>query len=205
MKIAGIVATIALAVVVAFGAFGTGAWFTEEEAISNVQVQSGNLDLQVTWEPGPVATLEPGGGFVPVGWLYIKNAGNYNMKYRGYVQVTAYSELAPYVVMQGVINPDAGHRGSFGYYNDNPGDPLNPVTWQQDLSALQSWGSPSNPYFYVAEDCLGGSVPFAPGDDTWVRIYATLKESAPNAVEGMTLAATVHFEATQWINDGWTQ
>jgi len=205
MKIAGIVATIALAAVVAFGAFGTGAWFTDAATISDVQVQSGNLELEVTWYADPVATLEPGGAFVPVGWLHIKNAGDYDMKYRGYVEVTGGTELAPYVELKGVVNP-AGHQGSYGYPNDvyvTPND--HPIEWEASLQGLRNWGSASNPCFYVASDAPDSPAEFEPADDTWVRVFATLAGGAPNSVQDKTLAATVHFEATQWINSGWTE
>ena len=46
MKIAGIVAAIALAVVVAFGAFGTGAWFSDTASVSDT-IRAGTLDLSV--------------------------------------------------------------------------------------------------------------------------------------------------------------
>ncbi len=185
------VAIIALVAVLAYGVSSTGAWFTDSAKIENNAISSGNLDLTVWGGPFQVSNLEPGGEYRSLGVFCAKNEGDYDMKWRGYIKDFAGSTaLKDKLYIQAIMNP-TGAVGNYGPSN---------ATLFTDVS-FNTLTNPANGII-VTDDPTWA---FTPGSWACYDIQVKLSSSAGNIVQGKSLTATLHLDATQRINTGWNE
>lgn len=185
----GFLFVILLIAAMAYGVMSTGAWFTDTAAIDNNSIQTSNLDLEVWGGPFVATALEPGAGYQSLGTFCAKNAGGYDMKWRGWIDSVNDSKgLRNYLQVKAVLNPnDSGNYGP-------KGEPLFADVPFTDLTQANTW--------LVMDDPTWA---FAPGHYACYDVQARVLDTAPNAVQNATLTARLYIEATQRINTGWTQ
>lgn len=202
MRILGVVAAIALVGALAWGALGTGAWFTDTAALEGNVVTTGNMDLSagsanadsIVNQPMGFDNLEPGAGYVTVGYFWTRNDGDYDMKWRGYLNLSGNTGLTEYIQVRCVLNPTSGPWDSLV----NFGPPDSEVFTNVPLSALQVAG---NSHILMKDP----DWPFTPGAFAFYELQAKLLSTAPNAMQEKTLTADLVLDATQYINTGWTE
>jgi predicted ribosomally synthesized peptide with SipW-like signal peptide len=189
MKKLFVLATLGIMAVLVFGLVSTGAWFTDSASIDGGQVTTGNLDLRLGQDgPWKITNIEPGAPYQTFGYFCAYNDGDYDMKWRGYLEIVGDTALAPYLLIKATANPE-GYVGNHGPQGD--------VVFQDvPFNTLKVW----NGYIQDAHPLY----PFKPGDRICEKIEVKLLSTAPNAVQGKTLIANLNIEATQFISDAWS-
>jgi len=196
-RIIVIAAVLGLVVAMAVGAASSGAWFKKTDSSLNGSVATGSFELGVGSPTGgfSATNLEPGAAYVSAGTFWVSNDGDYNMKWRGWVQnIDDPSNLRSYLLVKCVMNPVA-LDGPYG-----PGVPT--VLWSGvPLLELTEANWPT--YKHILMD--DPTWPFTPGAWAGYELLVRLDSTADNDQLDATLTLDVYLEATQRINTGWTQ
>lgn len=178
----------------AYGVSSSGAWFTDQATIENNSITTGNIDLVISDVVLSNTAFEPGADYQEMVRFCVRNAGNYNMKWRGKLTaVQAPAGMADQILMRAVINPADDYKGNYGAAN---------TEWFTDQPATALMAA--NPYILL--DSTTNQELFKPADVICYSLQAKLPESADNAFQQKTFAATLQLDATQWIStdSGWT-
>ncbi len=186
---------LVLVAVMAIGAIGSGAWFTDTDTITGNQVTAGTLVLTASTAleaTGDTTNLEPGGGLVTVGYFTVRNDGSLNMKWRGKLDaVQDPNSIGQYLYLTVTLNPTdvPGYDGNYG--------PASPVVVVDHVCVndLDDWNTE-----IVMDDPVW---PFAPGDWCGYKVEVEMDSSAPNEAQGKTYEADLLIEATQRIATTW--
>ena len=182
---------LVLAATTLFAMTWTGAYFTGSAETTGHKVTTGDLTIYAWSDTFNVQNLEPGAAYVNAGYVYVRNDGDYDMKWRmGMSSVTDSKGLASKVEVKCTLNPDVSHQGSYG--------PASSIVWDCWLSQLTGWNN-----IAVCDGTV--ATPFIPGADAWYLIQVKLDASAGNALQNATYTANMAFGSTQWINTGWAE
>jgi predicted ribosomally synthesized peptide with SipW-like signal peptide len=182
---------LALFAIMALGMSGTSAWFTDQKSIENLTISTGNLDLQINNVTQAAILFEPGDGYKEVLRFCAKNNGDYAMKWRAVIApVQNDAGLQTILLFKAIINPP-GLAGNYG--------PANTVRFSDiALSALLV----PNAHFMLGPT---SDEPFLSGKQICYSLQAKLQSSAGNILKGKVFKANLVFNATQWINPGWSE
>lgn len=189
-------ATLAAAMVIGL----SGAYFTSNAEGPAVQATTGNVKLYVEGSGFNLSNLEPGGDWVTAGYFYVRNDGQYNVKWRmGLDEISDPGGLAPFIEVKSVMNPSDKLLGTYG----------SSYPWNYDIyAAIPGMGYPKlnqlacwGPFATVGVT----SNPMVPGDWAWWRIDVRLSASANNNQANRAYSAKMLFNATQAINGGWAE
>lgn len=178
----------ALAIMV-FGMTGTGAWFTSTKTITGNSISSGTFDLLVEGGGIQARHMEPGGDWRDVGWFCAINNGDYDMKWRGWINsVEDPQNLRHFLHIRLVLNP-LDHQGNYA--------PVDTIIYDDIL--FVDLISPENPYLLMDDTTvLPGAPTFAPQSKVCYGIQARLDSEAGNSQLNATLTANLHLTGTQW-------
>lgn len=196
MKKLFVFAILAILGVLVYGLAGTGAWFTDNAELAGNTVSTGNLDLEVSWDgPWAVTNIEPGAPYVTMGYFCAVNAGDYDMKWRGWLRnVVDAKGLRHYLVVKATANP-ADLPASLGSNGDH--GPQNVVVFNDvpfnTLMAVNGYIQDAHPDY-----------PFNPGEKICEKVEVKLLSTAPNSVQDALLTADLYLDATQFISDAWS-
>lgn len=192
-----LVLIVAVLAVLAYGTLSTGAWFTDQEVVGPTVVVAGTLDLKVdTYGAMRLEKLEPGADYQTIGYFCAQNVGDFDMKWKGTVEIIAgNANLAPYLGVKVIMNPE-------GYDWDN-GVNYGPSV-ATDLFAKHGFTD-------VRLDDLVAGVPpilmhdadwdFEPGSVACYALQVALAEDTPDTMKTQWLQAKLTLDATQLIND----
>lgn len=187
MKKLVLVAAMLMLSVMAFGAIGTGAWFTDSAQIQNVSLTASSLNITaVPFASMGTSALEPGGAPKSAGIVDVTNAGDIDMKYRAwFADVIDSAGMGAYLRVTVVQNPSS-HPGNIG-----------------SINATLCSAEPFNNLTVAGNACLTEAGPIATGQWVSYEFLVTLDSAAPNSVQGATVVANLDYYATQFINPGW--
>ncbi|PKL63317.1 MAG: hypothetical protein CVV31_01765 [Methanomicrobiales archaeon HGW-Methanomicrobiales-2] len=181
---------------------GTFAWFTDQEAVENNVVQTGNADL-VVWtynangaynQPLSVSGVAPSvDEWTDMGYIGLWNKGSTDLKWQGYLVRTAGDLSMDKFQIKLTTNPE-----SYGS-KYAPGSHL----WGDDGKMQEFAWSQVN----TAADTLLTAIeePMEPGYYQVFKVEAKLDPSAGNAYADKSATLKVVFDATQFANSGWTE
>ena len=190
MKKKVLILTLAMAATALFAMAWTGAYFTGSAETTGHKVTTGDLTIYAWSNTFNVQNLEPGADYVTAGYVYVKNDGDYDMKWRmGLKDISDPAGLASKVRVKCTLNP-TDHVGNYGLAGS--------VVWDCWLSQLAGWNG-------IAVCDSSVATPFTPGADAWYLIQVKLDSTAGNALQNATYTANIAFGATQWINPGWVE
>ncbi|HOG45275.1 MAG TPA: TasA family protein [Anaerolineae bacterium] len=193
----GTAITLLLVAVMAIGAIGSGAWFTDNATITANDIKTGTLSFSASSAfefPVDTSNMEPGGGKVTVGYFTVTNTGTLNMKWRGKLDgVVDAGNIGQYLYLTVTLNPTdvVGYDGNYG--PAAPSVTVNHVC----VNELDDWNDE-----IVLDDPVW---PFKPWDWAGYKVEIEMDKSAPDTAQGQTYSAHLYLEATQYINDsvGW--
>jgi predicted ribosomally synthesized peptide with SipW-like signal peptide len=190
-KMLGIVAVLAALAILAFGLYGTYAWFTDAGEITGNSVTTGSLDMKVWGGPFVGEKMEPGADYKTMGTFCVENIGDYDMKMRGWMtDVVDAKNLRQYVLVRATMNPE-GNVGNYG--------PANALMFTDiPLSELTQ----ANDYFSTDHE---GTEAIYKGLWACWKIDAKVMGTAPNSVQNALITSKMYIQATQFINEGWSQ
>jgi len=186
--IVAVVVTVLLAGVMAYGAIGSGAWFTDTETVAGKPVTTGTLNIGVTSELADIVNLEPGGAAKSAGVLGVKNDGSLPLKFQAWLVPQANpEEIDDHLTVTCILNPVPGD--TYG--------PGSPTTIFQDIP-IEWLYAHDNPYLRLTEG--PGTIPMAPGMVAHWEFKVKMTKNAEDVHQGDSYRANVVIWATQAIN-----
>ena len=189
-------ATLAAALLIGL----SGAYFTSNKNGPPVQATTGDVDLYVEGSGFNLSNLEPGGAWVTAGFFYVRNDGQYNLKWRmGLDGISDPGGLASLIEVKSFMNPSEKPMGTYASSYPWNVDIFAALGWTVTLNQIQGWNT------IATCGVAGESNPMAPGEGAWWRIDVRLSAAANNSQANATYSATMKFNATQAINTGWTE
>jgi predicted ribosomally synthesized peptide with SipW-like signal peptide len=196
MKVKIIITSILIIVfsILAFGLLGSGAWFSDSASVSG-SISSGNFDLQASGGPFSISKVEPGAGYQSVGDFCLRNSGDYNMKFRGYIKdLDDPGNLRDYLLLRIEMKP-------FNEEDQNNYGPADGKLLVTDIpfASLMAW----NDVLALYPGGPGDPIPFAPGSKVCYTISTRLSGTAGNDQIQKSLIAQLYIDATQWISTAW--
>jgi hypothetical protein len=180
--------------VLAFGMTGSGAWFTSTLQMPNNVITSGTLKLGVEGGPFVAASMEPGAGWKDMGWFCVTNRGDYNAKWRAWIEdVKDRKGLSNYLRLRVTLNPHLDPPLQTGNYGPQDTVLFEDVPFTDLLSA-------KNTNLLLDDTTIApGDALFSPTSRVCYRVEAKLSADAGDEQQNGTLTARLHVLGTQWI------
>jgi len=183
----------------------TQAWFTDQKVLGANEVTTGDLEVRVGGGPLTVSNIEPKpeeeGSYVSAGVFWVRNVGDYDMKWRGKLNVTQNDHnVSNYLKVRAVMltGTVASNKGLPSDCDYGPGPDTSTVLWSgtslNDLTVDNTWILMDDPIYA-----------FAPGYRACYEILVRMDPTAPNSVQNSVLKANLVIDATQRANPGWSQ
>jgi len=174
---------ICLALILCFGAIGTGAWFTDQDKLVSNSIQAGTVNPEVRGVAFTVTNAKPGvwdGPSTPITFFNHTNNSTLSVKYRIYDEP---------------VSESVG-----GFY-----DKINiKVERKEGSSWVQYYSGPLKDLYIDPSICSAmASVPSGNSHD-W-QISLMVDASANNSYQGATATFNLIFDSTQDNNPGWDQ
>lgn len=198
MRTRWLVATLVMLIagVMAMGAIGSGAWFTDQEVVSPNTITAGKLDIKINAEGGStlpitLSDLEPGAWADPISLgVYNQNTPLSTMavKYRFYDAGGSGSVAGFY----GKINVRAAHT-----FAGTPGN------WCESPSLVKYEGPLKDLLVESPTDAISPSLAVN-NTHVW-QLCFQVDSSAGNTFQGASATFDLVFDATQVDNPGWSQ
>jgi len=183
----------------------TRAWFTDSGQILGNQVTTGNFDVGVTLNPFTVTGIEPApvedDSYVSAGKFAVKNIGDYDMKWRGKLNLTLNQYgISDYLKVKVNMLEHGGQWVGGEWVNCNYGPNMGviPLFSGVPLNELRNYS-----YGHILMDDPGWA--FEPNHKACYEIFVRMDPDAPNSVQSSKLEGNLLIEATQRFNSGWTQ
>lgn len=193
--IIGTTLALLLVAVMAFGALGSGAWFTSIKTTSSSSISAGTLAITVDAGPFTVSNLQPAeaDGWVDVGLVHVKNTGTLPLMFQGYLTKTGGSNLDDVLLTRVVLNPQS-----------SPG-----MTKQYGPAESQLFADELFWKLYATNNKLldteTGAVPMDPGYECYYLLQVRLPETVGNTYQGASVSAklTVVGHQVEWYKAYW--
>lgn len=180
----------------------TMAWFTDTGQVSGNTVSTGNFEVNVTQDPLTVENLGPApvdeDSYFSAGRFAVSNVGDYDMKWRGYLDLSGGGGgIVDYIRVKVEMLPHGGIGDGQGVNCNYGPDDVTVLFSGVSLGDLESYSD-----YLLLEDPDDS---FKPGDAACYEVFVRMEPDAPNDVQNKTLDATLNIEATQWENPDWTE
>jgi hypothetical protein len=177
----GAALTLVLAAVMAFGAIGSGAWFTDTVTLTGNKVEAGTMTMELSGILASPANMAPGDHY-ELGTLTLRNTGSLPYKLRFKMETTEGEELAD----QLDVTLSSSLLGTF-----------KPKIRLGSFTGRWIGYTPSYPFNLCQQD---------PDDEDTVAFELDFVPLSNNDdVQGVTWKGTLFIEATQSENPGWTE
>lgn len=196
-----------LAMIALVGALTVGvtrAWFTDSEQVLGNQVTTGIFEVEVTPNAFTIADIGPAPAeeesYISAGTFAVKNVGDFDMKWRGYMNVTKNEHnVSDYLRVRVNMLAHGGKMVGGSWVSCNYGPPSGTTLFS---------GVPFNELKYYSYGHLLMDDPvwaFEPNHNACYEVFVRMDPTAPNSVQNSMLDANLLIEATQRFNPGWTQ